>query len=86
MNMYESKTVLLIGGGGTLGTYTAKELLRLGAKVEILCPEEKISDHERLCFHRGLGTKEVLQSLFDKTHYDGIVNFIHYTKWSGCNG
>ena len=80
MDMYEDKTVLLIGGGGTLGTYTAKELLRLGARVEILCPEEKISDHERLCFHRGLGTKEVLQPLFDKTHYDGIVNFIHYPK------
>lgn len=80
MNLYENKTVLLIGGGGTLGTYTAKELLRLGASVEILCPEEKISDHERLCFHRGLGTKEVLQTLFEKKHYDGIVNFIHYPK------
>lgn len=30
---------MLITSGGTLGTYTAKELLRLGATVEILCPE-----------------------------------------------
>ena len=27
--MYKDKVVLLIGGGGTLGHYTAKELLRL---------------------------------------------------------
>ena len=78
MSLYQNKTVLLIGGGGTLGTYTGKELLRLGARVEVLCPEEKISDHENLTFHRGLGTQETLQGLFDRTHYDGIVNFIHY--------
>ena len=35
MSTYENKKVLLIGGGGTLGTYTAKELLRLGAFVDI---------------------------------------------------
>ena len=80
MNTYQDKTILLIGGGGTLGTYTAKELLRLGAKVEVLCPEEKVSDHENLTFHRGLGTQERLQLLFDSTHYDGIVNFIHYRE------
>ena len=28
--MYSNKHVLLIGGGGTLGSYTAKELLKLG--------------------------------------------------------
>ena len=33
------RNVLLIGGGGTLGTYTAKELLRLGHKVDIICLE-----------------------------------------------
>lgn len=30
------KKILLIGGG-TLGTYTAKELLCLGHRVDILC-------------------------------------------------
>ena len=76
--LYQGKTVLLIAGGGTLGTYTAKELLRLGARVEVLCPEEKISDNENLCFHRGYATEETLTELFSKTHYDGIVNFVHY--------
>jgi nucleoside-diphosphate-sugar epimerase len=76
--MYKNKKVLLIAGGGTLGTYTANELLRLGAEVEVICPEEKISDHPRLKFHQSLATEEFLAELFSKTHYDGIVNFIHF--------
>lgn len=76
--MYQGKKVLLIAGGGTLGTYTAKELLRLGCRVDVLCPEEKVSDCEALRFHRGLGDRDTLASLFQATHYDGIVNFIHY--------
>lgn len=31
------KRVLLIAGGGTLGTYTAEELLRLGHMVDVIC-------------------------------------------------
>ena len=76
----KDKKILLIGGGGTLGTYTARELLALGAYVDILCPEEKVSDNERLAFIRGMGDRETLAGIFDKTRYDGIVNFIHYPK------
>lgn len=78
MNIYENKRVLLIGGGGTLGTYTAKELLRLGAYVDVVCPEYKTSDNERLRYFQGLGTEDFLSGIFQKQHYDGIVNFIHY--------
>lgn len=76
--MYAGKKFLLIAGGGTLGTYVSKELLRLGAFVEVICPEDKVSDNERLTFHQSLATEELLRDLFSKTHYDGIVNFIHY--------
>ncbi len=76
--MYKDKKVLLIAGGGTLGTYTAKELLRLGAEVDIICPEEKVSDHPKLKYYQSLATNGLLTELFSKTHYDGIVNFIHY--------
>ena len=76
--MYKNKNVLLIAGGGTLGTYTAKELLRLGANVDIICPEEKHSDNEHLKFYQSYATNDVLKELFKKKHYDGIVNFIHY--------
>ena len=76
--MYENKKVLLIAGGGTLGTYTAKELLRLGCYVDVLCPEDKKTDNEKLYYHNGLGDEDTLKDLFSKKHYDGIVNFIHY--------
>ena len=42
------KNVLLIAGGGTLGTHTARELLRLGHKVDILCLEDRTSNRENL--------------------------------------
>lgn len=76
---YKGKRVLLIAGGGTLGTYVGKELLRLGANVEVICPEDKISDHPNLSFYKTLATTEFLTDLFSKNHYDGIVNFLHYT-------
>ena len=78
--MSENKKVLLIAGGGTLGTYAAKELLRQGCNVDIICPEEKISDDSRLRFYRGYATMDYLKELFGEKRYDGIVNFLHYTK------
>jgi len=72
------KRVLLIAGGGTLGTYTAEELLRIGCAVDVICPEEKVSNHPNLRFIRSLATEELLHELFAAGKYDGIVNFIHY--------
>ena len=76
--MYSNKKVLLIAGGGTLGTYVSKELLRLGCQVDVICPEEKVSDNERLCFLQNYATDDFLSELFAQEHYDGIVNFLHY--------
>lgn len=76
--LYNNKRVLLVAGGGTLGTYVGEELLRLGCFVDVLCPEEKHSDNERLCFHRDWATEDVLRELLSKQRYDGIVNFVHY--------
>lgn len=76
--MFKNKKILLIAGGGTLGTHTGRELLRLGARVEVICPEEKVSDHANLRFYQSLATDEFLTKLFSKNHYDAIVNFIHY--------
>lgn len=78
--MYKNKNVLLIAGGGTLGTYTAEELLSLGAFVDILCPEDKVSNHPNLKFIKGVGSEEFLKEIVTSKHYDGIVNFIHYTN------
>ena len=78
--MYNNKKVLLIGGGGTLGTYTAKELLRLGCLVDVICLEEKVSDNEKLRFFRENVSFEYLSESLSQNKYDGIVNFIHYTS------
>lgn len=77
--MYENKNVLLIAGGGTLGTYTASELLRLGANVDVVCLEDKESTDKRLTYYKSYATSEFLTELFSKKHYNGIINFIHYT-------
>ena len=75
------KKVLLIAGGGTLGTYTAAELLRLGHAVDIVCLEDKASSDPHLRYYKARATVPYLRELFEKTHYDGIVNFIHYENY-----
>ena len=74
------KKILLIGGGGTLGTYTAEELLRQGHSVDIICLENKISDNKNLVFYKGKASLEYLGEFFKDRKYDGIVNFIHYPE------
>ena len=75
------KKVLLIAGGGTLGTYTAKELLRLGHSVDIVSIDKMASDDENLRYFEAEATLEYLEELFKREHYDGIVNFIHYSNY-----
>lgn len=72
------KKVLLIAGGGTLGTYAAQELLEMGHFVDVLCLEDKFSDNNKLTFYKGCATEEYLAALLAEHHYDGIVNFVHY--------
>ena len=76
--MYNNKRVLLIAGGGTLGRYTAAELLRLGCHVDIICLEDNVSDNERLCYYKGYAEFEYLKEFLKDRNYSGIVNFIHY--------
>ena len=76
--MYKNKKVLLIAGGGTLGTHTAAELLKNGASVDVVCLEDNKSENPHLRFFKGLATCEFLSGLFAENRYDGIVNFIHY--------
>ena len=76
--MYDNKKVLLIAGGGTLGGYTAAELLRLGCRVDIICLEDNVSDNRRLRYYKGYAELEYLKDFLKDRFYDGIVNFIHY--------
>lgn len=72
------KKALLIAGGGTLGSYTAEELLRLGHKVDVICLEDKKSDNGNLRYFKASATLEYLEKLLSENHYDGIVNFLHF--------
>ena len=46
------KKVLLIGGG-TLGGYMAKEFMRLGVCIDVICIENQASNQECLRFYQG---------------------------------
>ena len=72
------KKVLLIAGGGTLGTYTAKELLNKGCAVDVICLEDYTSNNPRLCYHKAKADLNYLTEFLKNKYYDGIVNFIHY--------
>lgn len=74
------KKILLIGGGGTLGTYTAKELLEKGHFVDVICLEDKTSTNERLKYFKASADLEFLTEFLKDKFYDGIVNFIHYNE------
>lgn len=74
------KKVLLIAGGGTLGSYTAKELLKNGCEVDIICLEDNVSDNDNLHYFKANADLEYLTEFLNNRYYDAIVNFIHYTS------
>ncbi len=74
------KKVLLIAGGGTLGRYTAKELLRKDCAVDVICLEDYTSDNPNLRYYQANADLKYLTAFLKDNYYDGIVNFIHYTS------
>lgn len=75
--MYFDKKVLLIGGGGTIGTYVAKELLDMGCSVDIICLEDYTSDNEKLRYFKAPVTLDYLKGFLADKYYNGILDFIH---------
>lgn len=71
------KKVLLIGGGGTIGTYVAKELLEMGCSVDIICLEDYKSDNEKLRYFKAPVTLDYLRGFLADKYYNGILDFIH---------
>lgn len=74
------KKVLLIAGGGTLGRYTAKELLSKECEVDVICLEDYTSDNPKLRYYKANAHLNYLTEFLNDNYYDGIVNFIHYTS------
>jgi len=74
----ETPRVLLIAGGGTLGSKTASELLQLGYRVDVVCLEDKVSENGNLTFIKARVDDAFLTDFFAKNRYDAIIDFIHY--------
>ncbi len=73
-----NKRVLLIAGGGTIGSYVTESLLQKNCRVDVICLEAHTSDHEYLTYYRENATLDLLTDFLKGTHYDAIVNFLHY--------
>jgi len=71
------KTVLLIGGTGTLGGATYPALMRRGYRVEAVSLEDFASVSPRLAFVKARADVEWLRAYLDGKRYDAIVDFIH---------
>ena len=75
---YFDKKVLLIGGGGTIGTYVANELLEKGSSVDIICLEDYISYNPKLRYFKSNVTTDFLKGFLADKFYDAVLNFLHY--------
>ncbi|MBQ4087114.1 MAG: NAD-dependent epimerase/dehydratase family protein [Clostridia bacterium] len=76
--MLKNKRVLLIAGDGTLGMYTAENLISAGVSVDIICLDMHTSQNENLRFFQMDATLPNLTAFLKDNHYNGIVNFLHY--------
>ncbi|MGI6172513.1 MAG: hypothetical protein ACOYI8_01285 [Christensenellales bacterium] len=72
------KKVLLIAGGGTLGSYTSYELLKAGCAVDVIALEDLKSLNKNLRYFKAYVDDALLKRLFEENRYDAIVDFIHY--------
>ena len=72
------KKVLIIGGGGTIGTAVANELLGMGCHVDIMCLENLKSENENLRYIQTSVSPEYLRGFLADKYYDAVMNLIHY--------
>ncbi len=75
---YNEKNVLLIGGGGTIGTYVAKELLEMGCSVDIICLEDYTSDNPKLRYFKAPVSVDFIRGFLLDKYYSAIVDFVHH--------
>jgi nucleoside-diphosphate-sugar epimerase len=69
--------VLLIAGGGTLGTYVTEELVERGIGVDVICLEE-YKNSELVTYYREKVTFDFISEFLNGKKYSAIVDFLHY--------
>ena len=72
------KNVLLIGGGGTIGTYVAKELSEKGVKVDILCMEDTVSENKNIRYIKAKVNLDFIKGFLAGKHYSCIMDLLHH--------
>lgn len=81
-----SKTILLTGGAGFIGSHTAVELLNAGYKViiadnfsncdpDVIDRIEMITGKNLLCYAVDVANGPILSAVFDKNQIDVVVHF-----------
>lgn len=71
--------VLLIAGGGTLGTYVTEELVERGVKVDVICLEDYKSN-DMVTYYREKVNFDYISKFLEGKQYDAIVDFLHYIQ------
>ena len=71
--------VLLIAGGGTLGTYVTEEMVERGVSVDVICLEEYQSN-QMVTYYREKVNFEYIKEFLAGKKYAAIVDFLHYIK------
>ena len=77
MNQY--KEILLIGGSGAIGSYTAAELARLGYHVDVITLEN-LSSSAQITYLTAPANDEMLLQLFRQKKYDQLSIFCTTTQ------
>ena len=71
--------VLLVAGGGTLGTYVTEEMVERGIQVDVICLEEYKSN-SMVTYYKEKVNFEYLKEFLVGKKYSAIVDFLHYGK------
>lgn len=71
--------VLLVAGGGTLGTYVTEEMVKRGVQVDVICLEEYKSN-EMVTYYKEKVNFDFIKEFLDGKKYAAIVDFLHYIE------
>ena len=69
--------VLLVAGGGTLGTYVTEEMVSKGVHVDVICLDDYKSSNMVTYYKENVNFEYIQKFLKEKT-YAAIVDFLHY--------
>lgn len=77
-----SEKILLIYGGGAIGSYTSEELLKRGFEVDVITYEAG-KPSANIKYYTGNYTNEDVHNFLADKYYDAIVDFRHF--WADDN-